>query len=331
MATPESDIPHVQLENARQYKTEFLRQMYGAAFASASDLADRLSIFDVVSEESNIVGLGFGLKETGGDVTEQVAVRVYVREKMSLSSLESKERVPSAVNGLPVDVVPVEDLVAAAAVRPTACGVSVGHHAIAAGTLGCLVKRWGGQDVYILSNNHVLADCDRGRVGDLILQPGPGDGGSLNDKIAELADFEPIMQGGPRRMDAAIARLLDPSWVTKDIEMLGDIQPPPMQASINQRVLKHGRTTGYTEGEVVGVAEDVNIRFGKQKILFEEQLAVKGVGGRFAALGDSGALVVDDSSKRAVGLFFSVDLGAGGTAFANRIEPVLARFGVEIL
>lgn len=80
--------------------------------------------------------------------------------------------------------------------RPKPCGVSVGHHAIRAGTLGCLARKHGDEDgIYILSNNHVLADGDRGKIGDLILEPAPDDGGKLDDPIAKLSDFEPIMQG----------------------------------------------------------------------------------------------------------------------------------------
>jgi hypothetical protein len=330
MAIPESNLPHLQLERARQYKAEFLMKMYGATFASINGITDASSIFDVVSEDSNIVGLGFGLKVTGGDATEQEAVRVYVREKIAFAYLERRIIIPSEVNGLPTDVVPVEDLVAA--MRPTPCGVSVGHYSITAGTLGCLVKKADENDLYILSNNHVLANCDKAHIGDVILQPGPSDGGGINDQLAHLADFEPITLGGnPKSIDAAIAKLSDPNSVTKNIKLIGDVQSPPMQAAFNQRVLKHGRTTKLTEGEVVGIAEDVRVRFGSQMIEFEEQLAIQGVGQPFAHLGDSGSLVVDAHSLRAVGLLFCVDLGQGGTVFANPITTVLGRFSVEIL
>lgn len=306
--------------------------MYGVTAASAEGEYFRTGgIFDCTSEQDNVVGLGFGLKITEGKaVADQDALRIYVREKLTRSSMTDAETIPSYVNGLPTDIVPLGDLVAA--VRPQPCGVSIGHHAITAGTLGCLVRRDGDQEgFYILSNNHVLADCDRAKVGDLILEPGPYDGGKLNDPIAELTDFEPIMNGNTVTFDAAIARLLKPDSVTRDIKGIGNVQLPPKQAFNNQPVLKCGRTTNLTEGRIVGLDEDVRVRYGKRRVEFEGQLAIDGINGPFSKPGDSGALVVETDTKNPVGLFFAVDLGGVGTSFANYIDVVLARFGVEIL
>ena len=49
-------------------------------------------------------------------------------------------------------------------------GGSCGHPRITAGTLGGFVED--ARRYYALSNNHVLADCDSGRAGDPIWQPG---------------------------------------------------------------------------------------------------------------------------------------------------------------
>jgi hypothetical protein len=72
-------------------------------------------------------------------------------------------------------------------VRP---GVSIGHVRTTAGTLGAIVQRTG--ERFLLSNNHVLALLNQAQVGDPILQPGPGDGGTLNQTVGELVGFEPI-------------------------------------------------------------------------------------------------------------------------------------------
>jgi hypothetical protein len=52
------------------------------------------------------------------------------------------------------------------------------------------------------------------------------------------------------------------------------------------------------------------------------------VNGAFSDGGDSGSLVVDAVTRRAVALLFA---GGSGSTFASPIEPVLARFGVEIV
>lgn len=334
MATPESHAHYSELSRARHYKAEFLRMMFGASAAAvaAASHNHRLSVFDVLpTRRNNIIGLGFGLKTTDGSVvTEEEALRVYVPEKLTSAELSDSSHIPRSVNGLCTDVVPVGDLVAA--VRPQPCGVSIGHHAITAGTLGCLVRRKSDDEaLYILSNNHVLAHCDQAALGDFILEPGPEDGGTIEDPIAVLSDFEPIMNGRPATFDAAIAKLLDPHSVTRDIQGIGYIQPPPLQVPINHLVLKCGRTTQVTRGRIVGLDEDVPVRYGDRLVNFEGQLAIAGLDGPFASLGDSGSLVVDVDSRNPVGLFFAVDLGEEGLAFANPIQPILERFDCEIL
>jgi hypothetical protein len=306
--------------------------MFGVVSAGIEDDSFRAgAIFDFTSEQDNIIGLGFGLKITEGKpIADEEALRVYVRQKFSRSSMSDAQTIPPSINGLPTDIVPLGDLVAA--VRPQPCGVSIGHYAITAGTLGCLVRKDGDEEsYYILSNNHVLADCDKANIGDLILEPGPDDGGKLDDPIAKLTDFEPIMNGNTVTFDAAIARLLHEDSVTRDIKGIGNIQSQPKQAFNNQPVLKCGRTTNLTEGRIVGLDEDVRVRYGKQRVQFEGQLAINGVHGPFGKPGDSGALVVETDTKSPVGLFFAVDLGGIGTSFANYIDVVLARFGAEIL
>jgi hypothetical protein len=229
---------------------------------------------------------------------------------------------------MPTDVVQVGDVVALA--RPTKCGVSVGHHEITTGTLGCLVGRQGSDDHLILSNNHVLANANDASLGDPILEPGPLDGGVPDEPIAQLTDFEPLDFSGPNRMDAAIAAVLNREDV--EPEILGGIerpQQPVVPGALYQSVRKHGRTTLHTIGVVMDLAADINVRYGTKSAAFEDQLAVSGVGGQFSSGGDSGSLVVDAVTRCPVGLLFA---GGGlGTTFVNPIGPVLDRFDVEIL
>src|SRR5438046_1832351 len=72
--------------------------------------------------------------------------------------------------------------------RPPTGGGSVGHFKITAGTIACLVRK--DRALYILSNNHVLANVNTGQAGDPVLQPGPYDGGRVPaDVIAKLSQF----------------------------------------------------------------------------------------------------------------------------------------------
>src|SRR5436309_525089 len=144
----------------------------------------------------------------------------------------------SGIPGLPValDGVPVSQRVTGRLMafsdptqrqRPAPSGFSVGHPAITAGTIGARVRDALGR-VYILSNNHVLANSNGATIGDAEYQPGPFDGGTAADQIATLTDFQVInFAGGNNTIDAAIAlsstSLLDNATPSDD----GFAPPPP--------------------------------------------------------------------------------------------------------
>ncbi|PSB04603.1 hypothetical protein [Merismopedia glauca] len=316
------------LSTARQLKLEIIARMFGFNAQAAEN--QNKAATSVFPAGSNIVGVGFGAKVTSGSsVQDELAVRVYVRAKLPKSSLAATEAVPSTVNGVPTDVVPVGDLKALG--RPTACGVSVGHLKITAGTLGCLVKRSGdGSDErYILSNNHVLANSNDANNGDFILEPGVTDGGIATNPIAKLTDFEPMrMSGEPNMIDAAIAKIINNNDVTPNILDIGNIQSPIMPAALYQSVRKRGRTTLHTVGIIMDLSADINVRYGSEIAHFEDQIAINGINGMFSDGGDSGSLIVDAVTKRPVALLFA---GGGNTTFGNPIGLVLSRFNVEII
>jgi hypothetical protein len=60
---------------------------------------------------------------------------------------------------------------------------------VTAGTLGAWVRRGSGQEYYILSNNHVVANSNDTSLGISIWQPGRADGGSAADQFARLTEY----------------------------------------------------------------------------------------------------------------------------------------------
>jgi hypothetical protein len=310
------------LKDAKELKNEFLFRTFGAAIQEAG-----VSQLDGIPRSSNIVGVGYGVKISGNSIVDDLALRVYVRSKLPKSQIPSAEQVPSEINGKSTDVIPVYDLSAFA--RSVECGTSVGHFKITAGTLGCLVKKstGGGTDIFILSNNHVLADSNAASIGDDIFEPGVLDGG--NSPIAKLTDFELInLDSKPNFLDAAIAKVINNGDVTSSILTIGKIQQPPMPPSLYQSVRKHGRTTQHTVGVIIDVAADIRVRFGQQLADFEDQVAIQGVNDLFSQGGDSGSLIVDAMTRRPVALLFA---GGGNQTFACPIDRVLSRFKIDIL
>jgi hypothetical protein len=323
------------LQKAIQSKQEFLNQVFGVLPQTFGPQPGPLS---VIPPTSNVVGVGYGAKVTSGATVEgEEAIRVYVRTKEPMKDVPSGEKVPTAIQGVPTDVIPVGDITAY-----VSCGVSVGHFRITAGTLGCLVEKIGNPGTrYILSNNHVLADSNAGAIGDDIFHPGPLDGG-VAPAVATLTDFKimdflpPAGTGTLNDMDAAIAELTPtgttippiPPPFTPDILNIGRVVNPPVTAALYQSVRKHGRTTRHTIGVIMDISATIRVLYGSNRAEFDDQLAIVGAGGMFSAGGDSGSLIVDAVTLRPVGLLFA---GGGSTTFANPIDVVLSHFGITIL
>jgi hypothetical protein len=218
--------------------------------------------------------------------------------------------------------------------RPAPIGFSVGHPDITAGTLGARVTN--GTQVFILSNNHVMANSNNASLGDDILQPGAFDGGSSpGDVIGTLHDYQPFSFSSNNEIDAAIA-LVDANAVSGSTPTTAGYGAPgttSVTASVSMGVQKYGRTTGLTFGTVaetnvtVSVCIETRGPFGcKSAATFVGQISISD--GSFSDGGDSGSLIVtNNQAKSPVGLLFA---GSSTRTLANPIQKVLDRFGVTI-
>lgn len=258
---------------------------------------------------------------------------------------------PSALDGVPVAVQVTGQFVALSdpttRQRPAPMGYSVGHPAITAGSIGARVVDGAG-NVYVLSNNHVLANSNDAAIGDPALQPGPFDGGTTaNDQIGTLFAFQQIdFSGGSNTIDAAIARSsaanlgnatpTDDGYGAPSAAIWGDADHNGLfddkTALLGLNVEKYGRTTKLTHGQITGINATVTVcyevffGFCLKAATFTDQLVIEP--GGFSGGGDSGSLIVsDDGNKSPVGLLFA---GSSTQTIANRIDLVLNRFGVSI-
>jgi hypothetical protein len=244
--------------------------------------------------------------------------------------------IPQKLEGVPVDTVVIGRVYALALTtsrlpRPVPIGVSAGHPAITAGTIGCRVK--GGGKIYDLSNNHVFANENRARIGDNILQPGRYDGGvNPRDAIGTLAAFEPIkFDGSINTIDAALA--IGTTSTMARVTPTGGYGMPkitPAAAYVGMPVQKFGRTTGLTTGRVYALNATVRVGYSSGTAVFAKQIVI--TPGTFSAGGDSGSLIVTKSvtnstNARPVGLLFA---GSSAYTIANPISLVLSRFGVAV-
>src|SRR3989454_4126117 len=199
---------------------------------------------------ANVVGVAIGHKMIRGRETDEPWIVVFGEAKRPEGQLRHRDVVPKAFGHVRTDIVETGrfhalrseqavDLERTKRIRPAPGGVSIGHVQITAGTLGVLARR-NGRPV-ILSNNHVLANQNAGRVGDPILQPGPADGGRLQDTIARLVDFVPIQfkEREPGPIARFLARLFGPllhaaGWGLKRLpsghsNLVDAAGPPPVE------------------------------------------------------------------------------------------------------
>jgi len=209
----------------------------------------------------------------------------------------------------------------------TLIGVSTGHPAITAGTIGCRVTK--NDKVYALSNNHVYANMNKATIGDNVLQPGTFDGGANpRDAIGVLAEFKPITfsRFANNTIDAAIA-LCSPETLGCATATYGAPGTMTVAATVGLAVKKQGRTTGLTTGQVSATGATVTVSYGSAGTArFVNQIVI--TPGTFSAGGDSGSLIVTaDDSNNPVGLLFA---GSDTHTIANPIQLVLDNFGVTI-
>ena len=213
------------------------------------------------------------------------------------------------------------------------------------GTLGSLVVR--GSTQYILSNTHVLARSDLSPAtgGDPIIQPGLVDANCSKTQattVANLSQFYNLETGTAPKIDAAIAQVVSGDVSTTGaIDYLGATTdssgvPVPgapragsgVAAAINMAVAKSGRSTGLTCSTVFSTSTTTSVQYQRGcgtgttfSVTYTNQVDV--TGGSFSAQGDSGSLIVTQSTADPVALLYA---GSDTDSVGNPASAVLNFF-----
>jgi hypothetical protein len=227
--------------------------------------------------------------------------------------------------------------------NPLRLGTSIGHYLVEGGTLGAVVRRKSDDVRLLLSNNHILANENKARPGDAILQPASCDRGTdPADRVATLADMVKLKQSGVNYVDCAVAApLKDVDVDPSDIMFLGKLAGVgPDLLNFATTVAKLGRTTGLTRGRVTAFEVDnvilscVDDGFA-YNLRFDRQVEIEGKDADpFSKEGDSGSLVVTDDLRAVALLFAGAEMGGRngqGLAYANPIRAVLSALDVELV
>ena len=221
-------------------------------------------------------------------------------------------------------------------VRPLRPGASIAHVDVSAGTLGAFVRVDG--EVHVLSNYHVLSGTPQAAVGDVVVQPGPADGGQEpRDRVGTLAARVELEPNGRALVDCAIARL-DAELTEPDLQYPVGRVTTTASALGGESVGKIGRTTAVTHGKVTAIElDDVVVGYGDElgELSFDNQIEVESTGaGPFSRGGDSGSLVYREDGV-ALGLLFAGSESGGdngsGLTYVNPIDAVLAALGATLV
>jgi len=282
-----------------------------------------------IKGQNNLMGLAVGAKESGGCLTGDLAITVFVRKKAPKSRVNAAALVPPEINGYPTDVQEI-GIVRAFSVGssplPIPCGEPIASSVlIEQGTLGGLVTTDGKQ--CLISCNHVIANLNIADPGDSVVFIAPD--GSLVPiatlykwGILELDDASNV-----NVVDVAVAELI-PGAVSPDLLGLA-LDSPSREAAPFDHVRKSG-AFGVTLGLVQSVNAEIPVtmrgRVGGTTVnptaIFVNQLFIKSVSQPFCVDGDSGSMIVLVDTNEPAGLLF-----AGlenGDCFANHISDIIS-------
>jgi hypothetical protein len=310
---------------------------------------------------ANVVGVMIGYKVTAGEKTDALSIICLVEKKIAERDMKKQDLLPSDIDGELIDVIQVGKLRAfqidkKARHRPCPMGTSGGHYLITAGTNGELLRDKKTGKTCIGTNNHVGANSNNAQIGDPYLQPGPYDGGTVqNDTIGHLLRFVPISFaldqsgcaaarfwsgiynvparafGRKTRLHPVVAypeyNLVDASMIEvadSDVSSnIVDIGTPRgvIEAQLDLLVQKSGRTSCHTiDGVVTGIDATLGpIDYGGKLAYFRDQIVISKEG--FSAGGDSGSLILDKEGYAVGKLFAGSD--AENITIANPIQTYL--------
>ena len=287
--------------------------------------------------KQHVVGVGGGIKYVNGVSTGELAIMVFTDHKVDKSDLKPSDMIEQAIDGVQTDVIQsgkiqIQPLIIKAQSvygrkeRPIPAGVSIGHLSVTAGTLGGYFLDKDNQ-VVLLSNQHVVAGekCNGPHgpspiKGNVILQPGPFDGGNLNHVFASLKDWVPLKSKGNLE-DSGIASIHNLKEIVNDINGIGKVKDFGT-AKVGMDVQKVGRSTGHTTGKIISVNASVCVEYGNIIRCFDNAIVTTNM----SEGGDSGSLLLDMDMK-AVGLLFA---GSEAVTLFNPINYPVNTYGLKI-
>lgn len=79
----------------------FENDLFGA-YERASQVKEQYS--ETLLGKPNVVGIGVGLREKGGEYSDEIALVVFVSKKVPSAEIDPADLIPNEIEGVPIDV-----------------------------------------------------------------------------------------------------------------------------------------------------------------------------------------------------------------------------------
>jgi hypothetical protein len=314
--------------------------------------------------------IGFKVKD-GKMLRDTVSIIIYVRWKPKPTALRASniEPIPKEIDGVPTDIVEIPPgfekrilrstrlttvLPDDAKHRPFSGGTAVINATAnppGTGTLGLIVGKASGdtKGLYGITNNHVGANemvqghPPTARKGDPWTQPGyHGGGEDPRDTVATLDSWGDMIpeDKGVNYYDFSLGEISSGSMSdarSHEVMEVGRVEEME-DVTLGDKVVKRGRTTGKTIGEVTAVGTEENsvlIPYQGKYCALVENIQITGIPEEipFSTGGDSGSIIATfDEPHRAVALLYGGSMGSDGIdrTLASPIRRIADDFKLDI-
>ena len=233
-------------------------------------------------QKANTLAVGIGIKESGGEFTEEISYRVFVTEKKNPSELAPGDLIPREVQGVRTDVIMpyhIKDRPAVCGTeretltrhRPLRAGIAISTDSVTYGTLGWFGVLDMDDSRILLTNKHVLYDStsETTTTSKPTAQPQLGsvstccccECGSDNVIADSLIGIRDLSPPTATSVDCAIARIKAANAGDISMVIANDATSTVLSvsgtaaATVGQNVRKIGARSGFTRGTVVHIGD----------------------------------------------------------------------------
>jgi hypothetical protein len=273
-----------------------------------------------------VTSVEIGIKETGRQLTQELAFRVYVQKKKPAAQLSPGEKIPDEILGVKTDVIEYDVPVLTSddsKYRPLKGGIQIGNDAGAGlGTLGCIARLNSDNALVVLSNQHVMMSGKQPSDSSEIGQPTYVDCCCCScDEIGAVVAKQ--LDG---TVDCAIAKIKSGITATNTVRLLsGDVFGSNNAVVGTSIVTKIGRTSDKTTGTIVSITHGTPANTTEGTPARTSQILIKPEAGvtLFQDHGDSGAVLLN-SDNEVVGLMWGAYLSPSNALYGHGIACPIA-------